>query len=75
MAARTTERPLTEIEIDRLTPRTTGLPRNFDELKEFSGQVASFTFGFSFFLVLVWLLVDWVAGSIVDFDRNFRKPP
>lgn len=74
MAARTTERPLTEIEINRLTPRTTGLPRNFGELKEFSGQVASFTFGFSFFLVLVWLILNWVAGFIVDFDFGWNGP-
>jgi len=74
LATRTTERPLTEIEIDRLTPRTTGLPRNFDELKVFSGQVASFTFSFSFFLVLVWLIVDWIAGFVVDFDFGWNSP-
>ncbi len=73
MATRSTERPLTEIEIDRLTPRTMGLPRSFDELKEFSGQVASFTFGFSFFLVLVWLIVDWIAGFVVDFDFGWNS--
>lgn len=73
MTAETTERPLTDAEIEKLTPRLTGFPTSFDELKEFTGSVLSFTFGLSFFFVVVWLLVDWLIGFFVDFDFGWNS--
>lgn len=73
MAAKTTERPLTDTEIDRLTPRLTGFPRDFGELKEFLGEVASLTFMFSFVTVVVWLLADWLIGFVADFDFGWNS--
>lgn len=73
MPHKSTERRLTDDEIEKLTPRLTGFPRNFDELKEFLGQVVSLTFMFSLFMVIVWLLVNWVAGFVIDFDFGWSS--
>ncbi len=74
MTVRTTERQMTNAEVDLLRPRLTGFPRKADELKEFLGEIASLTFGLSFFTVLIWLLVAWLVGLVVDFDFGWNSP-
>ena len=74
MALKSTERRLTDDEIEKLTPRLTGFPRNFDELKEFLGDAVRLTFMFSLFLVIVWLLVEWLSGFVVDMDFGWNSP-